>query len=115
MLHASHLPKGLWAEALMHAIWLKNRSSTKGLDQGTPYEALTGSKPDLAHLHEWGQKIWVHDGASSKLDGRANEVHWIGFDSETKGHHIFWPNRPKVSIECNVKFKQDHVLVTEPP
>ena len=24
MLHAAQLPKGLWAEALMHAAWLKN-------------------------------------------------------------------------------------------
>ena len=24
MLHAAQLPKGLWAEALMYAVWLKN-------------------------------------------------------------------------------------------
>src|SRR5882724_1996748 len=115
MLHASHLPKGLWAEVLMHAIWLKNCTSTKGLEQGTPYEALTGNKPDLAHLHEWGQKVWVHDGASSKLNRWAKEEHWVRFDSETKGHCIFWPNRPRVSVKCNVRSKHDHVLITELP
>src|SRR5882724_8760974 len=85
MLHAAHLPKGLWAEALMHAVWLKNCTSTKGLEKGTPYEALTNVKPDLAHTHEWGQKVWVHNGANSKLDGRAKEAHWVRFDPETKG------------------------------
>ena len=99
----------------MHSIWLKNWMSMKGLEQGTPYEALTGNKPDLAHLHEWGQKVWVHNGASSKLDGRAKEVHWIRFDSKTKGDRIFWPNRPRVSVEHNMRFDCDHVLITEPP
>src|SRR5882724_10367258 len=113
MLHASHLPKGLWAEALMHAIWLNNCTSMKGLEHGMPYEALTGNQPVLAHLHKWGQK--VHDGASSKIEGQAKEVHWIGFYSKTKGHHIFWPDRPKVNIKHNVKFECDHVLMTELP
>ena len=111
----SHLPKGLWEEVLMYAVWLKDQMSTKGLEQGTPYKALTGNKPDLAHLNEWVQKVWVHYGASSKLDGQAKEAHWIGSNSETKGHCIFWPNRPRVSVECKVKFKHDHILMTEPP
>ena len=40
MLHESDLPKFLWAEAVMHAVYLKNRTWTHTLDNITPYEIL---------------------------------------------------------------------------
>ena len=52
MLHSAHLPKGLWVEALMQAVWLRNQTSTKGFKWATPYEAFTGTKPNLADIHE---------------------------------------------------------------
>jgi len=74
MLHAAQLHKGLWAEALMYAVWLKNQTSTKALEKVTPYQALTRHKPDLARAHKWGQRVWVHDPTNSKLDGWAKEA-----------------------------------------
>jgi hypothetical protein len=71
MLHASGLPKNLWGEAVMHAVYLKNRTSTRTLEGKTPFEMLTGKKPNIANLHEFGTKVWVHDTCSSKLDGRS--------------------------------------------
>ena len=44
MLHASGLPKTLWGEALLHVVWVKNRSATRALDDKTPYEMLYGKK-----------------------------------------------------------------------
>ncbi|KAJ3002694.1 hypothetical protein NUW54_g5708 [Trametes sanguinea] len=43
MLITSGMPRYLWGEAVMHATWLKNRTSTKALGGRTPYEAVTGS------------------------------------------------------------------------
>jgi hypothetical protein len=114
MLHASKLPKGLWGEALQHATWLKNRTSTKALENKTPYEALTGSKPDLSNLKEWGTKIWVHDNTGSKLDGRAKEGYWVGFDSESKGSRVYWPTTKRVSVERNTQFDDSFVDVPMP-
>ena len=56
----SGLPQALWAEAANHAIWVKNRSLTKVLGNVTPLERLTGQKPNLAGVLEWGQQVWVH-------------------------------------------------------
>ena len=44
MLHASGLPKTLWGKALLHVVWVKNRSATQALDDKTPYEMLYGKK-----------------------------------------------------------------------
>ena len=111
MLHAAHLPNMLWGEALMHAVWLKNRTSTKALNGKTPYEILTGNKPNLADLHEWGSKIWIHLPECSKLDGRAKEGRWLGFDTESKGSRVYSLETRRVSIERNIKFEDGYVLV----
>jgi transposase InsO family protein len=112
MLHQSGLPKFLWGEAVLHANWLKNRTSTRALNNMTPYEALTGSKPNLSNLHEWGTKVWVHDDTNSKLEGRSNIGRWVGYDNEsTHAHRIYWPGRRTISVERNVKFDENDVLI----
>ena len=68
LLHQSGLPKTLWAEALMFAVWLKNCTSTCALSTGTPFKRLHKSKPNLAGVPKWGQLVWVHNDAGSKLD-----------------------------------------------
>ena len=57
MLHDSGLPKFLWAEAVAHAVYLKNRTWTRTLDDTTPFEILHGRKPNLVNLHPWGCKV----------------------------------------------------------
>ena len=71
MLHASQLPKSLWGEAIQHAVYLKNVTSTKSLNGKTPYEIYYGIKPNLHGLPEFGSKVWVHTPENSKLDGRS--------------------------------------------
>lgn len=91
ILHQSGLLKFLWGEALMHAVLLKNRTLTRVLDNGmTPYQVLTGKKPNLGGLHKWGCKVWVHDYGNEKLGVRAKEGRWLGFDVEsTHAHKIY--------------------------
>ena len=104
MLIASGLPRSLWGEALLHAIWLKNRTSTKALNGRTPYEALTGSPPDMSGVPVWGSQVWVHDDSSGKVGVRAIAARWVGFDTQTKGHRVYWPERRTVTVERNVRF-----------
>jgi hypothetical protein len=59
MLIAVGLPKYLWGEAIKHAVWLKDRTSTCALPNKTPFEAATDEKPDLSDIHEFGCKPWV--------------------------------------------------------
>ena len=107
MLHASQLPKFLWGEAMKHAVYLKNRTSTKALNGMTPYEAFYGTKPNIAGLHGFGNKVWVHTMAGSKLDGRSEIGRWVGFDETSDRHRIYWSEKRSVSIERSVKFDSD--------
>ena len=106
MLHASSLPKSLWGEAMMHATWLKNRSSTRRLGNKTPYEVLYNKKPDLQKLPVWGCQVKVHDVTGSKLDMRARDGHWVGFDLKLDGHCIYCADRGTVGVERSVVFER---------
>jgi hypothetical protein len=110
MLFHSQLPKFLWAEAVSHAVWLKNRSPMKALNGKTPLEAIGDGKPDLSSLHEFGATVYVRVEAK-KLDARGEEAKFVGYDKERKGYRVYWPLKRLVTVERNVKFCPDEVLI----
>ena len=114
MLHGGGLPKFLWGEAIKHAVYLKNRTSTKSLDGKTPFEAYHSAKPNLYGLPEFGCKVWVHTTSGSKLDGRAVEGKWVGYDEDSSGHRIYFPEKRTVLIQRSVKFAKDDETVYLP-
>jgi hypothetical protein len=116
LLHHSGLPKSLWGEALQHATWLKNRTSTRALGATTPFERLHGHKPNLAGVPEWGQRVWVKTFKGSKLDARGMPARWVGYDIESPhAHRIYWPEKHSISVERDVKFTSDTVTVYSSP
>ena len=116
ILHHSGLPKHLWGEAINHATWLKNRTSTRALGNVTPFERLYGQKPNLASVPEWGQRVWVHTDSGSKLDARAIEGYWVGYDNDsTHAHRIYLADRNRVAVERNVRLAPTTVTVYTPP
>ena len=107
MMHAAGLSDNLWGEALKHAVWLKNRTSTKALGGRTPYEVFHKAKPDLRNIHEWGCKVAVHVDNTTKLDGRAREGRWVGYDLDAiDGHRIYYPDTRTIRVERSVKFPE---------
>ncbi|KAJ3473654.1 hypothetical protein NLI96_g12893 [Meripilus lineatus] len=115
MLIPSGLPSSLWGEALMHAVWLKNRTATRALPNTTPYEQSTGRKPDLSTLREFGCKAYVRVEGQSKLESRTRVGHFVGFDSESKAYRVYWPDTRQVSIERNVRFDNSEVVGSTGP
>ena len=114
MMIAAGLPRFLWAEAVRHDVWLRNRAPTRALTVNqTPYEVATGIKPDLTKLYEWGIPIWVKLLDAGKLDIRAEEVRFIGFDDESKGIRVYWPKQRKVSIERDVYVDKNRALLPD--
>ena len=104
LLHASGLPKKLWAEAARHVVWLLNRTTTKAVEGMTPFEAAFGKKPNLKGLREWGEKVWVRIEGGNKLGGRVREGRWLGVDEESKGVRVYWPDTGTVTVERNTYY-----------
>ena len=59
LLIESGLPSSFWAEAMATANHVRNRCVTKSLPKGTPYEVWFGKRPNVSHLHVFGEKVYI--------------------------------------------------------
>ena len=56
----------------------------------------------LDRLPIWGHVVWVHDTSGGKLDPRTCEGRWVGFDTNSNAHHIYWPEKRSIMGERSV-------------
>jgi hypothetical protein len=69
-------------------------------------------QPNLSDLRKWGCTVWVKvDGG--KLDPKAAEGQFMGYDSEQKGYRVYWAEKHSISVEQNVRFVPDEVIIPE--
>ena len=72
---------------------------------------LYSKKPNLEKVPVWGCRVKAHDMLGTKLDMRVCDGHWVGFDPESDGHRIYFPDRGTIGVEWSVAFKQHEVPV----
>ncbi|XP_063368169.1 uncharacterized protein LOC134656539 [Cydia amplana] len=107
MLQHASLEKRFWGEAIMAAIYLKNRSPTTALSGRIPEEVWSGSKVDLSHLRVFGCMAYslVPKNKRDKLDAKGKEYIFVGYSETSKGYRLADPLCPtKVIISRNVAF-----------
>jgi hypothetical protein len=85
MLHSTELGPEYWSYALQHAVYIRNRlpHHTIGI---TPYESLTGLKPDLSGLRIFGSRLYARKPGkrSAKLDSNTYKGYFLGFNATDK-------------------------------
>ena len=73
LLKSSGLDGRFWVEALLFAVDIRNRCSTRALDNKTPLQVLTGKIPSIDHIRVFGSKVFMHIPKESKTVGEAEE------------------------------------------
>jgi hypothetical protein len=73
MLKAKGLPATFWGEAVATAVYVLNRSTSKGAGGKMPYEPWTGSMPSVQHLRTFRYVAHVNK-TRPRLDAM-REVH----------------------------------------
>ena len=58
ILHTADLTSVYWSFALLHAVYIKNRPPYTGIKK-TPFQALTGNKPDISNLCTFDSRIYA--------------------------------------------------------
>src|SRR5882724_3622643 len=86
MLKDSDLGKDLWGEALSTHIYIHNCCPSNTLPGNiTPYEKVFSHAPSISHLNVFRSKcfIKVPDETQSKLDDKAKECQFIGYEGDS--------------------------------
>jgi transposase InsO family protein len=96
-----------WGEAVVTAVYILNRSSTKALNGMTPYEAWHGRKPAVSHLRVFGCLAFTKElGHIGKLDDRSTPGVFIGCAEGSKAYHILDPGTLRVRTARDVVFDE---------
>lgn len=108
MLASSGLPKTLWAEAVVTANYLRNRSPVSGHDK-TPWELFFGTKPDVSHLRTFGTRVYslTPKPLRHKLENTSEPGRFIGYPPGTKGYKILL-DTGRIIISRDVTFAESN-------
>jgi hypothetical protein len=96
-----------WAEAVNTACRAINRLYLHRLLKKTPYELLTGNKPNVSYFRVFGSKCYILNkkAKSSKFSPKAMEGFLLGYDSNSCAYRVF--NKIScVEISCDVVFDE---------
>ena len=109
LLISSGLPRFLWEEAMNYSNWLQNHTPACANKGKTLYKLRHKKKPNLAGIQEFSVTAYVKDLKAGKLDAQAKVGKFVGYDTESKGYHIYWPTKRSVTVEWNIVFNSDNV------
>jgi len=115
MLEDSQLDSELWAEAVVTANYIRNRSPAAG-EAKTPWELFHGSKPSVSELRTFGARAYaqVPDQLRRKLDSKSERGVMVGYAVDTKGYRILLPGG-QVIISRDVVFDEVATAPLSPP
>ncbi len=103
MLIESKLPKELWTYVVQTAAIIRNRCYNRRLGQ-TPYNLITGKKPDLSKMKVFGVECCAYKYDKKKLDTHCKKGIFVGYDKNSPAYLVFYPDTGKVLKNRLVKF-----------
>ena len=108
MLLAAGMSKGFWEEAVKTAVHVRNRAPKKSLDWRTPFEIITGSKPDVSHFRVFGCLAYrhIHKDHRRKLDAHAQPLTFVGYEAGSKGYRLWDKHTHKIVSSTDVVFDE---------
>jgi len=101
MLFGSDLEVDLWAEAISHAVWLRNRLPSSAIKNNIPLNLWSGKTPDFSTLVCFGQPGYSfiyrpHTVANKKLLVRSELTYFVGMHSTTRLYRVYCPTTKSV-------------------
>ncbi len=97
-----------WAEVGNTACHTTNRLYLHNLVKKTPYELLTGNKPNVSYFRAFEIKCYVlhKRSKSSKFAPKVYEGFLLSYDSNSRAYHIFNKNSGCVETTCDAVFDE---------
>jgi transposase InsO family protein len=97
-----------WAEAVNTTCHASNCLYIYKLLKKTPYELLTGNKPNVSYFRVFGSKFYVLQkrSKSSKFAPKVYEGFMLGYDSNSRAYYVFNKDSNCVEITCDTVFDE---------
>ena len=102
------IPLGLWPYIVKAIIHIKNRTYNSIINK-TPYEEITGTKPNIGYIRVLGSLTYSlipKELRNGKLNNRANKGILVGFKS-SNNYYIYIPKNKKVINTRDIIIKED--------
>jgi hypothetical protein len=108
MMKAKGLLGYFWGEAISTAVYLLNRSPTRSVEGMMPYEAWTGMKSTVSHLHTLGCVVYVKNIMPhlKKLDDCSTKMVFVSYEDGSKAYRAYDPRTGSVHITHNAEFNE---------
>ncbi|XP_044760209.1 uncharacterized protein LOC123317668 [Coccinella septempunctata] len=100
-------PDSIWAELVMSAIYILNRTGKSSEDGFTPFELWFKKKPRIKHLRVIGSSCYLHIPAEKrkKMDKKAEKGYLVGYDGDER-YRVYIPSNNKVILSRDVQFQE---------
>ena len=108
LLYDSQLPSTLWAEAVTHATFTKNRIPHASLNGTTPFTIVSKRSPSLATFHAFGAPVYIYipeerRRIAGKLLPRSEAAYLVGYGEERNQYRFWVPEERKIRIARDFK------------
>ncbi|KAK1664145.1 hypothetical protein QYE76_052304 [Lolium multiflorum] len=110
MLSEFNSPHNFWGEAISTAVHYSNRLFLRPLHNKTPYELLTGNKPNVMYIRVFGCKCLVKNnkGKLGKFETRTIEGIFVGYAENSHAYRYYNRSTRTIEVSCDVVFLEDN-------
>ncbi|KAK1695928.1 hypothetical protein QYE76_012625 [Lolium multiflorum] len=110
MLSEFKSPHNFWGQAISTAFHYSNRLFLRPLHNKTPYELLTGNKPNVMYIRVFGCKCLVKDnrGKLGKFETRTIEGTFVGYAENSHAYRYYNKSSGTIEVSCDVVFLEDN-------
>jgi hypothetical protein len=116
MLQDAGLLQDLWAEALVTAVKVYNRTLPKDPEKKTRYELFWGAKPDVSRFRRFGCEAHTlidYPEREGKFGKRSRKCIMIGYADDQKGYRLMEIETGRVYVSRDVKFNESRLPAKE--
>jgi hypothetical protein len=108
MLDECNTSDRFWTEAVNTACPSTNRLYLHKLFKKTPYEILTGNKPNISYFRVFESKCYILQkrSRSSKFSPKVYECFLLGYDSNSCTYRVFNKDFGCIKITCDTVFDE---------
>ena len=92
LLLEANLPKQLWPYAVLASVYITNRCYNSRLGK-TPFEALTGKRPNNGNMHVFGSTCFTYVQNAKKLHTQSKNGVFMRYDRESPAYLVYYPEK----------------------